>query len=159
MKQITLSRRKQRKIPQLALWPNSCLLLLRQANANCKWLLWKWMEHRYLCLYLSSYWTRQTYILRIICLYVHVNILSCVKNSFTILFILFIWVQLGFSPVAVVQQGHHRHVIHITRSNNTFNQNTIKKTTVKDTLPQWIQSKLTTTANTKKIQLLQQIQQ
>jgi hypothetical protein len=41
--------------------------------------------------------------------------------------ILFIWLQLGFSPVAVVQQGHHRQVTHITRSNNTFNQNTIHK--------------------------------
>jgi hypothetical protein len=29
--------------------------------------------------------------------------------------------------VAVVQQGHHRQVTHITRSNNTFNQNTINK--------------------------------
>jgi hypothetical protein len=34
--------------------------------------------------------------------------------------------------VAVVQQGHNRQVTHITRSNNTFNQNT----TIKDTLPQ-----------------------
>jgi hypothetical protein len=30
--------------------------------------------------------------------------------------------------VAVVEQGHNRQVTHITRSNNTFNQNTIHKT-------------------------------
>jgi hypothetical protein len=41
--------------------------------------------------------------------------------------LLFIWLQLGFSPVAVVQQGHHRQVTHITQGNNTFNQNTIHK--------------------------------
>jgi hypothetical protein len=37
-------------------------------------------------------------------------------------FIFIIWLQMGFSPVAVVKQVQNRQVTHITRSNNTFNQ-------------------------------------
>jgi hypothetical protein len=44
---------------------------------------------------------------------------------FYIIYIFIIWLQLGFSPVAVVQQVHNRQVTHITRSNNTIQSNTI----------------------------------
>jgi hypothetical protein len=39
--------------------------------------------------------------------------------------------QMGFSPVAVEQQVHNRHVTHITRSNNTFSQTQYTKNNIK----------------------------
>jgi hypothetical protein len=71
---------------------------------------------------------------------------------------------MGFSPMAVVQQVHNRQVTHITRSNNTNSiKHNTQNTTIKDTLPQWIQSKYdskyrdnttTTTNTTKKLNML-----
>jgi hypothetical protein len=40
-------------------------------------------------------------------------------------YIFIIWLQMGFSPVAVVQQVHDRQVTHITRNNNTTQSNSI----------------------------------
>jgi hypothetical protein len=62
------------------------------------------------------------------------------KDIYYILFIILL--QMGFSPVAVVQQVHNRQVTHITRSNYTFNQTQYTKHNIKG---------YPTTMNTKQI--------
>jgi hypothetical protein len=73
---------------------------------------------------------------------------------FYIIFIILL--QMGFSPVAVVQQVHNRQVTHITRSNNTFNQTQYTTHNIKGH-PTTMNTK--TTVSTETIQQLQQIQQ